>query len=75
VVDLRGSVTGARPVLLEASGKVTLRTARAIAQTGVDAISVGALRHSPRAFDLSLAIDRSRDSAVLLSGRESTSGQ
>lgn len=39
---------------LEASGNVTLATVRAIAETGVDYISVGALTHSPRTFDVSL---------------------
>lgn len=39
---------------LEASGGVTLDTVRAIADTGVDAISVGALTHSARALDVSL---------------------
>src|SRR5262249_34672900 len=34
------------PTLLEASGGVTLDTVRAIAETGVDRISVGALTHS-----------------------------
>ncbi len=38
---------------LEASGGVTLATVRAIAETGVDAISVGALTHSARALDIS----------------------
>ena len=38
----------------EASGGVTLHTVRAIAQTGVDYISVGALTHSARAVDCSL---------------------
>jgi len=38
----------------EASGNVTLSTVREIAETGVDYISVGALTHSPRAFDVSL---------------------
>jgi nicotinate-nucleotide pyrophosphorylase (carboxylating) len=41
-------------VKLEASGGVTLQTVRAIAETGVDAISVGALTHSARALDISL---------------------
>ena len=41
-------------VKLEASGGVTLETVRAIAETGVDAISVGALTHSARALDISL---------------------
>ena len=39
---------------LEASGNVTLETVRAIAETGVDYISVGALTHSPKVFDVSL---------------------
>ena len=41
----------------EASGGVTLATVRAIAETGVDWISVGALTHSPPALDLALDID------------------
>src|SRR5579875_1972342 len=43
----------ARGVLLEASGGVTLETVRAIAETGVDRISVGALTHSAPALDIS----------------------
>jgi len=38
----------------EASGGVNLRTVRAIAQSGVDFISVGALTHSARAVDVGL---------------------
>ena len=38
---------------LEASGNVTLETVRQIAETGVDFISVGALTHSARVFDVS----------------------
>jgi len=41
---------------LEASGGVTLDTVRAIAETGVDFISVGALTHSARALDVSLEV-------------------
>ncbi|MGL4555444.1 MAG: carboxylating nicotinate-nucleotide diphosphorylase [Gemmataceae bacterium] len=41
-------------VLLEASGGVNLTTARAIAATGVDRISVGALTHSATALDIGL---------------------
>ena len=41
----------------EASGGVTLDTARRIAETGVDRISVGSLTHSPRALDLALDFD------------------
>jgi len=42
----------------EASGGVNLRTVRAIAQTGVDFISVGALTHSARAVDIGLDFER-----------------
>ena len=42
---------------VEASGGVTLATVRAIAETGVDWISVGALTHSPPALDLALEFD------------------
>jgi nicotinate-nucleotide pyrophosphorylase (carboxylating) len=41
-------------VLLEASGGVNLDTVRAIAETGVDRISVGALTHSAPALDIGL---------------------
>ena len=46
-------ISGGR-ALLEASGGVTLGTVRAVAETGVDLISVGALTHSVRALDISL---------------------
>jgi nicotinate-nucleotide pyrophosphorylase (carboxylating) len=46
-----------RPFFLEASGNITLDRARAVAETGVDFISVGALTHSAPAADLSLRID------------------
>ncbi|HEX7119719.1 MAG TPA: carboxylating nicotinate-nucleotide diphosphorylase [Longimicrobiales bacterium] len=42
---------------LEASGNVTLERVRAIAETGVDFISVGALTHSAPALDLSLRLE------------------
>ena len=42
--------------LIEASGGVTLETIKAIAETGVDIISVGALTHSVRALDLGLDV-------------------
>ena len=38
----------------EASGGITLETARAIAETGVDFISMGALTHSIKSMDISL---------------------
>jgi nicotinate-nucleotide pyrophosphorylase (carboxylating) len=43
--------------LVEASGGVNLERVRAIALTGVDIISVGALTHSPRAMDISMLLD------------------
>ena len=45
-----------RRARLEASGGVTLDTIRAIAETGVDEISVGALTHSARSLDVSLEL-------------------
>ena len=42
--------------LLEASGGVTLKTVRSIAETGVDAISIGSLTHSSPAIDMSLEL-------------------
>jgi nicotinate-nucleotide pyrophosphorylase (carboxylating) len=44
-------------VKTEASGGVTLDTIGAIARSGVDAISVGALTHSAPAVDLSLEVE------------------
>ena len=41
-------------VLIEASGRVSLRNVREVAATGVDLISVGALTHSSRALDIGL---------------------
>jgi nicotinate-nucleotide pyrophosphorylase (carboxylating) len=41
---------------LEASGGVTLETVRAIAETGVDFVSAGALTHSARSLDVSLEV-------------------
>ena len=41
----------------EASGGITLETIGAIAATGVDAISVGALTHAAVAIDLGLDVD------------------
>jgi nicotinate-nucleotide pyrophosphorylase (carboxylating) len=39
---------------LEASGSVTLETVRAIAETGVDYISSGAITHSAPSLDVAL---------------------
>jgi len=53
-VQLRGE----KKILLEASGGVNLDTVAAIAATGIDQISVGALTHSARAIDLSMELSR-----------------
>jgi nicotinate-nucleotide pyrophosphorylase (carboxylating) len=45
---------------LEASGNITLSTVRAVAETGVDYISIGALTHSVTAFDISLKFQHER---------------
>lgn len=42
--------------LLEASGGITDQTLRAVAETGVDIISIGALTHSVKALDISMKI-------------------
>ena len=56
--DLRRAVQAvAGRALTEASGGVRLDTVRAIAETGVDLISVGALTHSARSVDISLEFD------------------
>ena len=53
--DLRTAVARAKgQVVLEASGGVNLQTVRAIAETGVDVISVGALTHSAPSLDVGL---------------------
>ena len=59
---LRAAVAAVRgadgsPTEIEASGGVNLATVRAIADTGVDFVSVGALTHSAPALDLSLLIE------------------
>lgn len=51
------SVGAGRPET-EASGNVTLATVRAVAETGVDYISVGALTHSAPSADVSLRVLR-----------------
>jgi nicotinate-nucleotide pyrophosphorylase (carboxylating) len=58
--SLEDLVTGVAMVAgrarVEASGGVNLSTVRAIAETGVDVISVGALTHSAPALDLGLDV-------------------
>lgn len=50
-------IAGGKAVL-EASGNITLANAAEVAKTGVDIISVGALTHSVKAFDISLKISK-----------------
>ena len=63
LLDNMDPATMARAVVMargkartEASGGITLATIRAVAETGVDRISVGALTHSVTALDLSLEL-------------------
>lgn len=56
--DLRAAVErSAGRAELEASGGITLETVRAVAETGVDFVSVGALTHSAPALDVSLLFE------------------
>ncbi len=60
--DLRAAVALNRahahgPILLEASGGITLETIRSVAETGVDFISVGSLTKHVRAVDLSMRFE------------------
>ncbi|MFD0928434.1 carboxylating nicotinate-nucleotide diphosphorylase [Methylophilus glucosoxydans] len=56
--DLRKAVAiNQKQALLEASGNVDLTTVRAIAETGVDRISIGALTKNIQALDLSMRIE------------------
>lgn len=51
------SICGGK-ALLEASGNVTEETIKSIAETGVDIISIGALTHSVKCFDISMKMDK-----------------
>ena len=53
-VTLRDRICTGREVELEASGGIGLETVRAIAETGVDRISVGVLTHSVKSLDIGL---------------------
>jgi nicotinate-nucleotide pyrophosphorylase (carboxylating) len=55
--EMRAAVkSAAGRVRLEASGGITLDNVRAVAETGVDRISIGALTHSVQALDISMRI-------------------
>ena len=51
------AITNGR-ALLEASDNVTAETIRSVAETGVDIISLGALTHSVKCFDISMRIEK-----------------
>jgi nicotinate-nucleotide pyrophosphorylase len=53
----RSGAADAGRAQLEASGNVTLDNVRAVAETGVDRISIGSLTKHVRAVDLSMRID------------------
>jgi len=59
--DMRAAVAlnraSDRSVKIEASGRVTLETVRAIAETGVDYISIGSITKHVRAVDLSMRLE------------------
>lgn len=61
---VRQAREAAPDVVLEASGGITLANVRAMAEAGVDRISVGALTHSARALDLSLLLEEVGDGGV-----------
>jgi len=56
--DMRKAAKSIRGrALIEASGGITLDNVRAVAETGVDFISIGALTHSAKALDISLELE------------------
>ncbi|MFM8526676.1 MAG: carboxylating nicotinate-nucleotide diphosphorylase [bacterium] len=75
-VALAREAAGEECVELEASGGINLSTVAAVAATGVDEISIGALTHSAPALDLSLLVEIVEAEAVAEaeSGQESTGG-
>lgn len=63
MADLKQAVTmNQGAVELEASGNISLETLRAIAETGVDYVSIGALTKNIQAIDLSMRIDLQKGS-------------
>ncbi len=57
IVHEHAAKSGHHPPQLEASGNVTLKRIRSIAETGVNIVSVGSITHSSMSLDLSLLID------------------
>ncbi|MCG6897953.1 MAG: carboxylating nicotinate-nucleotide diphosphorylase [Thiocapsa sp.] len=73
--DLRRAVTlNGGCACLEASGGVTLESIRAIAETGVDRISVGALTKDVTAVDLSMRFSSSSGYSESMTGRNQAGG-
>ena len=56
-VAMREAGRAAGRIELEASGGITLANVRAVAETGVERIAVGALTHSAGAVDIALDIE------------------
>lgn len=56
-INMRRARMGLHEALLEGSGNVSLKTVRAIAETGVDRISVGGITKHVNAIDLSMRFD------------------
>ncbi len=55
--SVRAGSTQEQAIVIEASGRITLDRIEAVANTGVDIISIGALTHSAPALDISLTIE------------------
>jgi len=57
--DMREAVRMAKgKVIIEASGNININNVKAVAETGVDLISIGAITHSAPAVDISMKIVR-----------------
>jgi nicotinate-nucleotide pyrophosphorylase (carboxylating) len=56
-VEMRNLAGKKGKVQLEASGGVTIETARSVALTGVERIAVGAITHSAPALDVGLDVE------------------
>ncbi|MDB5731834.1 MAG: hypothetical protein JWQ03_1729, partial [Variovorax sp.] len=54
----RNDAAGEARAVLEISGGVTLESVRALAETGVDRISIGALTKDVKAVDFSMRLER-----------------
>lgn len=59
VAWLRANENGCCPIIIEASGDITLENAAEIARTGVDVLSLGSITHSVKAANISMRIKNS----------------